>query len=195
MNQDPYVSAAPKKSSASGVLIVAVSIVAVFFFLFIGFIALGIYGFRKKLQASKQAEAMYNVGRITKHASAAFEAEFLDSDGRSYNRICPSSSHSVPSNPALIRGRKFLPIVGDWEIDKGSDAGFFCMKFSSTEPQAYMYNYVASGSGKSGDSFLVIAQGDLDGDGVLSKFSLRSTVSSSSTIVVDPIVSKVDPDE
>jgi hypothetical protein len=62
-------------------------------------------------------------------------------------------------------------------------------------PQYYMYSYRAVGRSSPGDSFVATANGDLNGDGVLSTFALKGQVQPGGAIAVDPNLLETNPAE
>jgi len=134
--------------------------------------ALSIYGVRRYLQSAKTSEVKNNVGEIARAAVAAYERESTElpaQRGMAAHKLCDSASTPVPR--VVPMGKKYQPSPADWEIDKATNAGFACLRFSSLSPQYYQYDYKATPTG-----FVVTATGDLDGDGVTSTFTLRGTV-------------------
>ena len=73
--------------------------------------------------------------------------------------------------------------------------GFACLHFVMDQPQYYSYMYTASGSSNPGDSFVAIANGDLNGDGVLSTFSLAGAINGSYALNVAPNMNVVNEEE
>jgi hypothetical protein len=58
-----------------------------------------------------------------------------------------------------------------------------------------MYNYTAVGSTNPGDSFTAIANGDLNGDSVLSTFTLSGKINGSYALNVAPNIAETSPEE
>jgi type IV pilus assembly protein PilA len=135
---------------------------------------LAIYGVRKYLAAAKQAEASNVLGQIGKDAAQQYAAGPAGPGGA--HALCASASRPVPANASAIRGMKYQSSPEDWTVDAPRHAGFACLGFSLDQPQYYMYSYRALGTGSQGDSFEAKANGDLNGDGVLSTFMLTGRV-------------------
>jgi type IV pilus assembly protein PilA len=141
--------------------------------------ALAIYGVRKYLLHSKTAEATQAVGRMAKGAAAAFDRDLMAGDvvplsdtANVAHRLCQSAASPVPSTSTSIQGKKYQSSPSEWNV-----AGWTCIKFTMTDPQYYMYDYVSSGTtGDEGDTFTAIANGDLNADGVLSTFTLTGEI-------------------
>lgn len=138
--------------------------------------ALAIYGVRRYLANAKTAEAKNTIGAIRRGAMAAYERE----SASGIHELCRSAS-PVPS--AIPAGRKYQPDATagkDFETD-----AWKCLKFTMTSPHYFQYEYRAGGGYKGPkrggpdpgpNGFEVSAEGDLDGDGVTSLFTLTGTV-------------------
>ena len=141
--------------------------------------ALAIYGVRKYIANAKTAEARNGIGQMAKDATTAYAREgmaatILAAQGSTgiVNRLCESAAATVPAAQTGIAGRKYQSSPAEW-----SAAGWSCLKFSMSAPQYFMYNYVASGTtGVANETFNAIAQGDLNGDGVLSTFQMNGQI-------------------
>ena len=162
--------------------------------------ALAIYGVRKYLLNAKTAEVRNAVGQMAKDAKAAYERESMASGvlaggataGVS-NNLCISASKSVPDVVAKVAGRKFQSDPADWAVDLGTPGkGFGCLRFSISDPQYYLYNYV--GAAGSAGSFVASGIGDLNGDGNTSSFSITGEVTAG-TVFVAPNFAELNPEE
>jgi type IV pilus assembly protein PilA len=164
---------------------------------------LGIYGTRKYLANAKTAEARNALGQIAKDAAMAYEAgdETLAPSnpaaghGKSAHRLCPTASAPVPASIALVRGRKYQSSPSDWEADKATNAGFYCLKFSMDMPQYYQYSYTSRGVASPGDGFAGTAHGDLNGDGVTSEFTIMGQIGPGGALSIAPNLLEKDPEE
>jgi type IV pilus assembly protein PilA len=165
--------------------------------------ALAIYGVRKYLLNSKTAEVRNALGQMAKDAKTAYERESMKGDvltpGNSAdvsNNLCTDASQKVPSDKASIQGKKYQSKTApgeDWDKDRATPGkGFACLKFSLTDPQYYMYSYTGS-TGASG-AFEAKGEGDLNGDGNLSTFTLAGAVNNG-TVLVAPNFTEVNPEE
>jgi type IV pilus assembly protein PilA len=158
---------------------------------------LAIYGVRKYVANAKSAEARNSIGQIAKDASAAVEhvqgntaIVGFGSTSALMRAFC-SSSTLVPS--AVPRGQKYQSQASDWT--SGSPiAGWQCLNFVMDEPQYYMYGYTVSSTDATTGGFLVTANGDLNGDGITSQFSVSGTASSG-VIAISPNVQETNPEE
>ncbi len=169
----------PRKGSSAPIWIIVILGVGVVLVAVIGIVAaLGIYGTRKYIANAKTAEARSTLGQIAKDAAAAYTRD---------GKLCPSASSPVPAT--VPRGRKYQSSPADWQADQAAHAGFACLHFSMSYPQYYQYDYQSTPSG-----FSVIAHGDLNGDGVESRFEIRGQVSGG-TISVAPNIMETNPEE
>ena len=74
--------------------------------------------------------------------------------------------------------------------DEWRTAGWRCLKFSSESPQYYSYRYERT----SPTAFVAVAEGDLDGDGVTSSFSLGGAIAGAEVIHA-PSITELSPEE
>jgi type IV pilus assembly protein PilA len=164
---------------------------------------LAIYGVRRYIANSKTAEARNALGELAKDAATKYEKEGMATavlaQGTStgvLRSLCASASATIPATAASIQGRKYQSKATDWIADQATNKGFACLKFTIDQPQYYMYNYVSSGTnGAIGDTFTVSANGDLNGDGVLSTFTLVGAIGSGFVVNVAPSITEVNPEE
>ncbi len=152
------------------------------------------------LNAAKTAEARNNIGYISRQAVAAYDRESMSTilvqgaASEAKNSLCKSATKKVPSSASDIKGKKYMSSPSDWTSDP-SDTGFTCLKYTSEVPQYYMYNYTMTGKGSAeGDSYSVTAEGDLNGDGVLSKFEVTGKVVGHA-VVASPAIKETNPTE
>jgi type IV pilus assembly protein PilA len=161
--------------------------------------ALAVYGVRRYIISAKTAEARDNVGRLAKDAAAAFNRESMAGTvlavGTSTafsNELCASTT-PVPADKASIQGRKYQSSPDDW------DGAWECLKFSMEAPQYYMYSYAGTASGAAGTEFDAVAEGDLDGDTVTSKFAMKGQIvqgtNGTLAVSVSPNYIETNPDE
>jgi len=162
--------------------------------------ALAIYGVRKYLLNSKTAEVRNAVGQMAKDAKGAYERESMKSTilagGASAdvsNNLCATATKTVPASADSIKGKKYQSAATDWTVDeKTPGVGFACLRFSMSDPQYYMYSY--TGVAGAAGTFTAGGSGDLNGDGVLSSFSLKGAVTGG-IVFVSPNFEEVTPEE
>ena len=120
--------------------------------------AIAVYSVRRYLATSKSAEAKTTVAAIARAAKARYEND----------RVLCASAQPVPADkpPAAT---KYAPSNTDYGGTERK--GWKCLRFELTQPHRFRYNYEATRK-----SFVVVAEGDLDGDGVTSRISLGARV-------------------
>jgi type IV pilus assembly protein PilA len=164
---------------------------------------LAIYGVRKYLANAKTAEARNSLGAIAKNAAMMYERESMagtvltagTSAGTS-RALCASEANPVPNGATNIAGKKWQSGAADWNVGAATNVGFACLKFSMDQPQYYMYSYKATGTaGAVGDTFLATANGDLNGDGTLSTFTLAGAIATGFVLNIAPNMSEINPEE
>ncbi len=169
--------------------------------------ALAIYGVRKYILNSKTAEARNSIGQMAKDAAAAYNREGMSAAvlgmGASTgvtNHLCGGSTTTVPNAAADIQGKKYQSQPSEWSTGDQS-SGWTCVKFTMQDPQYYMYSYTSSGTlGAANDIFTAGAQGDLDGNTILSSFTLLGQIQKDSTnntlvVTIAPNILESQPDE
>lgn len=146
--------------------------------------SLAIYGVRKYVTNAKTTEARNSLGQLAKDATTAYAREKMDGDvlalegaSAAGNSLCASAEATVPADAASIKGQKYQSNPSEWEGDDPT-VGWACLKFSVNEPQYYMYGYEADAT-----TFTASAQGDLDGDGELSTFSIAGEIDTASGVL------------
>lgn len=143
--------------------------------------AVAIYGVRRYLSNAKTSEAKSSLGAIARGAVSAYEREQTSGPAHA---LCGSAA---PVPAAVPGGRKYQPDASDGkDYETGTaSAGWRCLKFTITSPQYYQYEYRVGGNYKGPkrggpdpgpDGFEASAEGDLDGDGITSLFTLTGKV-------------------
>jgi len=134
--------------------------------------ALAIYGVRQYVNNAKTGEARQALGRMSKDAAAAFEAERmsgallpLGTTVGTTRRLCASATAAVPATMKAA-GEKYQPQPSDW-IGSDPTVGWQCLKFTMDQPILFQYNYRASqdAANPTPDSsgFTASAQADMGG--------------------------------
>lgn len=152
------------------------------------FAYIAVSGVNRYKQSAKTAEAKNTITTIARQASRAYEEEqFADellSDGAASteSHVLCKSARPVPAS--VPKGGKYQPRAEDY--DSGSKReGWRCLKFVSLDPTFYQYEYRVGGDYKGPkrggpdpgpDGFEVSAEGDLDGNGKTSLFTLTGKV-------------------
>jgi type IV pilus assembly protein PilA len=156
--------------------------------------ALAIYGVRKYLANAKTAEARTAVGRIAKDASSAWDRESmsvsiipLGSTAGISHALCPQGN-AVPGTPPAAA--KYQTKPSDWI------GGWACLRFSMDGPQYFSYSYTSVAD----TSFAAVANGDLNGDGNPSTFTMSGSIQSDPStqervVVVSPNITELNPEE
>lgn len=160
-----------------------------------------VFGVTKYIAHARSAEARNALGSIIKLAGQALDREINNiglmpagsTSSGSARRLCGSSTKvpgSVPGNT------KYQSQATDWSTGTES-TGWKCLKFSMTGPQYYQYQYEgpAASVGAPGELASVRANGDLNGDGATSEFSLKASIQPSGAFVFSGAVEEANPDE
>jgi type II secretory pathway pseudopilin PulG len=158
--------------------------------------AIAMYGVARYVRHGKTAEAQESVKRL-----AAETAEFYNrSDATQPSGAAPNAVHAmrhfppssrvpVPEDALSVRGRRYQSNAADWAASPWKE-----LKFSIVQPQCYQYSFTATGAGTTARS-LVAAEGDLDGDGTRSRYSLAIVPDESLTAQIAKEMERQDPEE
>jgi prepilin-type N-terminal cleavage/methylation domain-containing protein len=150
---------------------------------------LAVFGVSRYLKTAKTAEATLNLGVIARNANESLTREMMlgswgaPKTSSSVNHcVCDSAGATVPTAIASVTAKKYVSNpINDWAPTADAPTkGWKCLKFTIDQPQSYMYNYTSGGSCTTGtmpttgaNGVHAIANGDLDGNGVLSTFDLE----------------------
>ena len=155
--------------------------------------ALAVYGVRRYLTAAKAAEAKQSVGEIARSAHAAFERELMPSQAVAEGNLSDQVSHELcgsasPVPAAIPAARRYQPdtAVGA-DFQTGDEkAGWMCLRFSISQPVYYQFHYTKDGApvaagaplACASDCYEAGAMGDLNGNGIPSRFARTGQVNS-----------------
>lgn len=142
--------------------------------------AVAIFGVNRYLKNAKVAEAKNIVGNICRGAVEGYERE-----GPTGDHVLCKSAIAVPSR--IPMARKYMPVTTDGEDfnSGGKLHGWRCLRIKVESPIYYQYEYRVGGDYKGParggpdpgpNGFEVSAEGDLDGDGKTSLFTLTGVV-------------------
>jgi hypothetical protein len=158
--------------------------------------AIGMYALARYVRHNKTAEARESLSRLAAGAAdyynrsdATQPAGAVPQAVHAMRHFPPSSRSPVPDDALSVRGRKYQSNGMDWAASPWRDLGF-----SIVQPQCYQYSFESQGSGASARA-VVVAEGDLDGDGTRSHYSLAVAPDESLTAVVAKDMERKAPEE
>ncbi|WP_394828702.1 type II secretion system protein [Pendulispora albinea] len=159
-------------------------------------VAIAMYFVARYLRHAKTAEA---VGSLNAMAAAA--ANYYDTSdanqpagtqpesAKAMRHFPPSSRASVPPNLTDVRGRRYQSALADWSASPWAE-----LHFSLPQAQFYAYSFESQGSGPQAKA-TAIAQGDLDGDGIMSRYSITVAPDETLHAKVSPVMERQNPEE
>jgi type IV pilus assembly protein PilA len=161
---------------------------------------LAIYGVRKYLANAKTAEAKNSLGQIAKDSASAVEREKgtqaiiqPNSTSALMRSFCATAGNSIPSTVTMVAAQKYQSAATEW-ASGDAVTGWNCLKFSLEEPQYYMYSYASSNTSATSGAFVATANGDLNGDGNTSTFTVSGSAFSGA-IAISPNIQETTPEE
>ncbi len=136
--------------------------------------AVGMYALARYVRHAKTVEAVSSVTRLASNAAEHYDA----SDGTQPAAANPAAVHAmrhfpsssaapVPADEMAVRGHRYQSNLADWSVSPWRE-----LHFSMVQPQCYRYAFASDGAGATAKA-LVTAEGDLDGDGIRSSYSLE----------------------
>lgn len=158
--------------------------------------AIAMYALARYVRHGKTEEARASVTRLAARAAEYYNKSDANQPAgaeplaaHAMRHFPPSSRTPVPSEALSVRGQKYQSTSADWDVSPWRD-----LEFSMVQPQCYQYSFDAEGAGAKAKA-QVIAEGDLDGDGTRSKYSLVIAPDDTLTAVVAKEMIRVDPEE
>ncbi len=142
----------------------------------LGFV--GYNSFTKFEANAKSAEAALNLKMISDGASAYYQSEHFDDKGSPLPSQFPTADGTFKSRkkaklPSDVpKGTKFDPGYEVWEKEPWK-----ALRFNTYGPIHYRYSYKPNNKENAFETF---AEGDLDGDGVTSKYMIKGSADADS---------------
>jgi hypothetical protein len=156
-------------------------------------------------KSPKTTEAVNAIGAISRAATHAYEREetFLEGQGEEFktvHRLCASATDAPARVPKATKARP----ADHKAFDTGDQqTGWKCLKFGLTQPHYYQYAYRAGSNYKGPkrggpdpgpNGFEASAEGDLNGDGKTSLYTIVGTINAKKELRIQKLFS-VDPNE
>jgi type II secretory pathway pseudopilin PulG len=152
--------------------------------------------FVRHIRTTKTAEAAVELQRLHGRAVAYFEAAHPTDEGVLGRRCLPKGAGPAPAEPSQE------PVEVDFSAPSTpGHATWKALGFQPPDPIRYRYTFVPERVGcglEGGDGRTVLllrAEGDLDGDGVLSRYERRATVDEEGRLVPTGVLQVRDPME
>ena len=135
--------------------------------------AIGMYSLSRYVRHAKTVEAVSSVTSLAGAAAAYYNSsDATQPTGAAPHAVHamrhfpPSSRVSVPEDDLSVRGKRYQSNLADWSASPWRE-----LRFSIVQPQCYRYSFESEGAGATARA-IVTAEGDLDGDGVRSSYSV-----------------------
>ena len=168
--------------------------------------ALAIFGVRRYLLSAKTSEAKNSLGAISRGAIGAYERESTIAEAPVEGQVAAQATHNLCLNAAPVplagppAAAKYQPQTGaGLDYDSGDAAGGWkCLRFNMNSPHYFQYGYRAANGANAAlpagagapaapipgaampagvnGVYEAWANGNLDGDAVISGFSLQGYV-------------------
>lgn len=158
--------------------------------------AIAMYAVARYVRHGKTAEARESVTRLATGAAEYYNrSDVTQPSGAALHAVHamrhfpPSSRAPVPADALNVRGRKYQSNSMDWAVSPWQE-----LRFSIVQPQCYQYSFESQGSGPSARA-QVTAEGDLDGDGTRSRYSLVVTPAEDLMAQISAEMEQIDPEE
>lgn len=158
--------------------------------------AIGMYALARYVRHAKTVEAVSSVTALAAAAADAYNASDATQPAgaspaavHAMRHFPPSSRLPVPSDPLSLRGHRYQSNLADWSASPWRE-----LRFSIVQPQCYQYAFESDGAGATAKA-LVSAEGDLDGDGIRSSYSLSVAPDQGLTAQVAKTMTKRDVEE
>ena len=158
--------------------------------------AIGMYALARFVRHAKTIEAISSVNALAGGAAESFNASDATQPAgaapaavHAMRHFPPSARVPVPSEQSDVRGHRYQSNPADWSASPWRE-----LRFSIVQPQCYRYSFEAEGAGATAKA-LVKAEGDLDGDGVRSTYSLEVTPDEGLKAQVSKTMTKKDAEE
>jgi prepilin-type N-terminal cleavage/methylation domain-containing protein len=103
-----------------------------------------------------------------------------------------ANGESVPRTATLVTGRSYQPAIQEWNCSSPGagctlDTVWSQLKFEISSPIRYVYCYESTVPDSGPQSFVVVASGDVDGDGVWSRYERRGQADAGGTITIGSV--------
>jgi hypothetical protein len=158
--------------------------------------AIGMYALARYVRHSKTAEAVSSVGTLATAAAEYYNtSDATQPTGASPEAVHamrhfpPSSRVAVPEDPMSVRAKRYQSNQADWAASPWRE-----LHFSIVQPQSYQYSFDSESAGATAKA-TVRAEGDLDGDGHRSVYSLGIMPDEKLNAQVAHEMTKTDPEE
>jgi type II secretory pathway pseudopilin PulG len=158
--------------------------------------AIGMYALARYVRHAKTVEAVSSVTALATSAAGYYNASDATQPAgatpaaiHAMRHFPPTANPPVPSDQDWVRGHRYQSNAADWAASPWRE-----LRFSIVQPQCYRYSFIAEGAGATAKA-LVTAEGDLDGDGQRSLYSLEVMPDQGLAAQVSPTMTKTDVEE